>query len=364
MLSCPLHDALAFFLVSKDLARLSHGCRTLRVELTVEGLEASTGQRLLLVPVVELRIETAEAELARVSLPHIHTLRVMHRLSFNALADFVKRNGSQALWSLDKFACRGVRLHPHDVTEMLVPILSTTRELKLLNLQNNVIVDATVQRLCESGILDRVETLNLRFNKVGNEGAKAIAAAGKNLRWINLKMNMVGDEGALALAAMVRESNTIQLLNLRRQAPGLTDRAAFGFAEMLKANVSLEKLRLRRNRITDKGVAALAAVAGERLQRLCAHRPIWEAVYLELDFEENRVTDEGALSLLRMASSAPARARLEVLLHGNKATRDSLRLLRPARRLRVEARIRCLSEVLAVVVKNASASAPESREAT
>jgi hypothetical protein len=47
-------------------------------------------------------------------------------------------------------------------------------------------------------------------------------------------------------------------------------------------------------------------------------------VRLELDLEDNRIGDAGALALLRTANEAPARARVEILLSGNTVTRDSL----------------------------------------
>jgi len=325
--ACPWHDALAFFLPSQDLGRTSLVCSALRRELTVEASPCENREegcrRLLLVPVVELRIETAEDELRRVSIPHIHALRVWNRLSFNAVAAGAKRSGG-GLRCLDRLTCKGLQMHPDDVSFLLAPSLVATQHLKLLNLQNNRIGDDTVQRLCDSGVLGKVETLNLRFNMVGSRGAEALAACptAARLRWINLKMNAVGDEGALALSALLRRSRCMQLLNLRRQTPALTDRAALGLAEALRASPSLQQLRLRRNRISDAGATALALAASERLARAAA---VDREVRLELDLEENRVREEGAVALLRTANAAPAHARVELLLHGNPVTREQLR---------------------------------------
>lgn len=298
----------------------------LRSELTVKD---STSERLLLlVPVVELKIETAESILDRLSLPHIHILRSWNRLSFNALALAVARRGPNALRNLDKLVVKGCPLHPSDVGELLAPILVSTSSLKLLNLEKNQLGDGVVQQLCNSGALGnrRVETLNLRFNKIGDVGAKALAScpATKGLKWVNLKMNRIGDEGALALATMLQDKHCkMTLLNLRKQFPGLTDVAAKGFAEMFKTNSSLQQLRLRRNKIGDKGAVALASTMGARLIRLQREFP-WEDLRLELDLEDNQIKDEGALALLSAASKAPANARLEVLLAANKVTRESL----------------------------------------
>merc|ERR1712039_232653 len=98
-----------------------------------------------------------------------------------------------------------------------------------------------------------------------------------------------------ALAGLVGKSTAMQMLNLRRQVPGLTDRSAFAFAKNLALNKSLSKLRLRRNRISDKGVIALAQAVGPRLKALCAEAPPVEDVCFELDLEENGIGEPGVL---------------------------------------------------------------------
>lgn len=68
----------------------------------------------------------------------------------------------------------------------------------------------------------------------------------------------------------------------------------------------------------------LADAAAERIPRLCREVPLWEDVRLELDLEENRIGEDGALALLRTATAAPTRACVEFLLSGNSVSRDSL----------------------------------------
>merc|ERR1711904_216217 len=122
--------------------------------------------------------------------------------------------------------------------------------------------------LCDSGALEKVESLNLRFNLIRDGGAKALAAcpAVKKMRWVNLKMNFVGDEGALAFAEMLKDPEcTMTMLNLRRQSPGLTNRCALGFADALRHNSKLERLRLRHNKIEDNGAVSLAHATGEHV---------------------------------------------------------------------------------------------------
>jgi Ran GTPase-activating protein (RanGAP) involved in mRNA processing and transport len=238
----------------------------------------------------------------------------------------VQSVGKEAFRSLDKFTLKGCPLNALDIKELLVPMLASTKFLKLLNLEKNQLADAPVQQLCASGMLHRVETLNLRFNRIGDKGATAIAQckAFATMKWVNLKVNNVSDTGALALAAALRHNSSMTLLNLRKQFPALTDKSAKGFAEMLQTNSTLQQLRLRRNKISDAGAEMLATAAAQRIPRLCREIPLWEEVRFELDLEENRIGDAGALALLCTASTAPSRARVEILLSGNAVTRDSL----------------------------------------
>merc|ERR1711988_300823 len=106
LLSLPWHETMSYFLTASDLGRVTCTCNVFRTELTVESSqgEDEVSRRLLVVPVVELKnVCTAEAELDRVSLPHIHVLRVWNRLSLVAAADAAKKRGKESFRSLDKF---------------------------------------------------------------------------------------------------------------------------------------------------------------------------------------------------------------------------------------------------------------------
>jgi len=275
-------------------------------------------------PVVDIHMEVADSLINRISLPHVRTLRVWSRLSFNAVVDAVK-NG-QRLNALERFSLKGCGLYPQDVKEMLEPVLAATQCIKLLSLEKNRVACDTLKALATSELLCRVESLNLRFNNISNDGVKALALSpwAKSLQVVNLKQNRVTDEGAIALASMLWDHQGMRLLNLRRQTPPLTDKSAYAFADALRHNPSaLQQLRLRRNRITNAGAVALAEAAGDRMARLCKELPPWD-LRLELDLEENRIAEKGALALLSLAAKCPRYVRLELLLSSNPVTRDSL----------------------------------------
>lgn len=321
---CPWRH-LAEFLTTADLSLLGGSCTGLRGEVTAED---DFGNLRLLTPIVELRLDTAEAELDRVSLPHARVLRVFSRLSFDATVRSVAVHGARALRLLEKIAIKGCPLHPLDMQSLLTPVLSAAQGLKMLNLEKNQLGDATVSELVTSGALEAapaLETLNIRFNRIGDDGAKAIAQSpgAAKLRWINLKMNCIGDAGAVALAGMLKDNRSMIMLNLRRQYPGLGDRSAVAFADVLRSSSAVEQIRLRRNRITDVGAISLAKAVADRFggsRSLPAPR-------LELDLEENRVGEAGGLALLRGLAPVPFdRARIEILLHRNPTTFETLSL--------------------------------------
>lgn len=323
LLECPWREHLAQFASTHDLAMVAGASRSLRGELTVESdAPEQAGHRRLVAPLVELKMETAEAELGRVSLPHAQTVRLWSRLSFDALAAGVNSGGTKSLRSLEKLVVKGCNMYPHDVTSMLLPAMSVAEKLTTLNLEKNQLQDAMVVALVKSGALEaapNLESLNIRFNRVGNEGAVALSKSpgAARLKWMNFKMNCIGDTGAVALAEMLQNNRSMTLLNLRKQSPGLTDVSALAFAETLRSNCVLEQLRLRRNRITDKGAAALAWAFQERLAG--------DVDRLELDLEDNRIKAAGALCLLRATCTVPPSVRLEVLLAGNTTGPDALR---------------------------------------
>lgn len=326
LLECPWAEHLAQFVSTRELAMVAGSARAARERLTVELSESDDGsRRLLLAPLVELKVETAEEELARVSLAHARVLRIWSRLSFEAASAAVVRGGPVSIRCLEKLFLKGCKLYPPDVQTLFAPIMSSASRLTTLNLEKNQLQDAAIEAIATSGLLEAapcLESLNVRFNRIGDDGAIALAESPgvAKLKWMNLKMNSITDKGAMALAKMLNDNRSMTLINLRKQFPGLTDKSAFAFADTLRSNSVIEQVRLRRNKISDVGAAALAGAVAARFGD-CLVPP---AERLELDLEDNRIKAAGALALLRAVAVVPRPLRLELLLCGNDVSRGSL----------------------------------------
>merc|ERR1711974_421372 len=108
--------------------------------------------------------------------------------------------------------------------------IGESQKLTLVNFERNTLQDDVVSGLAANGCLARssFDTLNLRFNMVGDGTATAvarvIAAPHPTLETVNFKVNRVTDVGAIALAEALPRSRVLRVLNLRRQHPGLTDK--------------------------------------------------------------------------------------------------------------------------------------------
>jgi len=319
LLDCPWCDGLSQFVAMEDLRQLCCAGASLREQLTVQG---SDGQRLLVVPALELYGEDPADTMSRISPPHVKILRLWKRRSYDVVEQVVQAGGPTVLQSLERIAIKGCPLDGNDMRMVLQPVFSLVGGLKHINLEKNQLNDAFIKEFVSSGAFAaaRPESMNLRMNSIGPEGAEALASCTEGfsrMQWLNLKNNRIGDEGALALATMLETNDSLTMLNLRVQMPSLTDRAAVGFAEALRWNKTIDRLRLRRNKIGDAGAIALAGAVGERLAKIRAREPDSKPKF-ELDLESNRVKVDGALALLAAVDEAPSnREKIEILLHGN-----------------------------------------------
>merc|ERR1712070_575859 len=137
-----------------------------------------------------------------------------------------------------------------------------------------------------------MDTLNIRFNKVSDDGCRALAelASHPTLTIMNLKVNCVGLDGATALANSLEKNRVLKVLNLRSQCPKLPAAVAYPFADALRVNSTLTRLKLRRNKIDCAGCKALADAL--------SNSP--NSALLELDVQQCSVKAEGAAALNSM----------------------------------------------------------------
>jgi len=124
------------------------------------------------------------------------------------------------------------------------------RRGKLLNLSGEKIGDEGIKRLIASGILEKVEKIDLRYNEITATGAELLAKIPPlpKLRVLILRHNILGDAGSLALA----KSNSFP--NLEEMQLGWTETRdagakAFGSSNKFK---KLKKLDFRGNFLANK----------------------------------------------------------------------------------------------------------------
>ena len=151
-----------------------------------------------------------------------------------------------------------------------------------------------------------VTTLDLGFNSIGNEGAKAIAEALKAtavLTTLRLNSNIIGDEGAIAIAEALKVNAV--LTTLRMDANKIGAEGAKAIAEALKVNAVLTELWFGHNQIGDEGAKAIA----EALK-------LGTAVMTTLSLAKNMIGDDGAMAIAEALKANAVLIRL-VLHHNN-----------------------------------------------
>jgi Ran GTPase-activating protein (RanGAP) involved in mRNA processing and transport len=147
------------------------------------------------------------------------------------------------------------------LTKALAAVLkenSTIKEIDI-DLHGNHIGGEGAAALAGLKVNSSLQTLNLTWNKIGDDGAVALAAGLKvnsSLQTLNLTWNKIGDEGAVALAEALKDNKSLQTLALCKNQIG--DEGAKALAGALKVNSSVRHLNLRSNKISDSGAAALA----------------------------------------------------------------------------------------------------------
>ena len=91
------------------------------------------------------------------------------------------------------------------------------------------------------------QSLDLIWNKIGDEGAAEIAEALKKndtLTYLNLYNNNIGAEGAKALATAMKENKNIKLTEIYLPANDISAAGAEALAAALRVNDSLKILKV------------------------------------------------------------------------------------------------------------------------
>ena len=162
--------------------------------------------------------------------------------------------------------------------QTLVNDLKNNTNLKTLYLKKNKIGDEGAKALAEKVNLNG---LSLSYNKIGNEGAKALAQS-TTLKWLYLSNNKIGYEGAEALA----KSTTLTTLRLKKNKVTKNKMMGDKEANALAKNTTLRSLRLNSNEITNEGAEALAK----------------NTTLTTLTLKNNKIKDEGAKALAKNAN--------------------------------------------------------------
>ena len=124
------------------------------------------------------------------------------------------------------------------------------RRGKLLNLSGKKVGDEGIRRLIASGMLDKVEKMDLRYNEITSTGVELLAKIPPlpKLRVLIMRHNIIGDAGSLALA----KSNSFP--NLEEMQLGWTETRDAGAQAFGNSNKyqQLKKLDLRGNFLANK----------------------------------------------------------------------------------------------------------------
>ncbi|KAL0243362.1 hypothetical protein GEMRC1_005923 [Eukaryota sp. GEM-RC1] len=173
------------------------------------------------------------------------------------------------------------------VSMLLIEALKTNTSVTSVNLGYNSIGAEGARALAEALKVNvSVTSVNLSYNSIGAEGVRALAEALKvnvSVTSVNLSYNSIGAEGVRALAEALKVNVSVTSVNLKSNSIGVE--GARALAEALKLNASVTSIDLEYNSIGDEGARALA----EALKV--------NASVTSIDLEYNSIGDEGARAL-------------------------------------------------------------------
>ena len=154
--------------------------------------------------------------------------------------------------------------------------------------------------------------INLGKNKLGPEGARALATAlagNATVTHLDLSYNRLEDSGAMALAEML-DAGASALCKLYLNGASIKHGGAAALADSLRSHTSLTVLGLSDNQIGDRGAGALAS-ALKANGTLC-----------ELYLPRNGITDTGVAELAEALKTNTAVHTL--LLHEYSGVQEAL----------------------------------------
>ena len=166
--------------------------------------------------------------------------------------------------------------------------------------------------------------LNLRNNKIGVEGAKAIAQAIENTPQIPLQLlclykNQIGAEGAKAIAQALEKTPQIPLQQLYLGENQIGADGAKAIAQALEKTpqIPLQQLNLSWNQIGDDGAKAIAQALEKTPQ-----------IPLQLlDLRSNQIGDDGAKAIAQALEKTPQIPLQQLNLRGNQIGDDGAKAI-------------------------------------
>ena len=172
----------------------------------------------------------------------------------------------------------------------IADVLKTNTTLTKLYLTDNEIGDEGGKALAEAlKVNTTVTKLYLSNNKIGDEGAKALAQALKEkstVTSINLMGNNIGPEGAKALALALEKNSTVTSIDLMGNKIG--DQGAEALAQVLEKNSTVTSINLIDNNIGPEGAKALAQALKEN------------STVTSINLSFNKIGDQGAEALAQV----------------------------------------------------------------
>ncbi|XP_051880921.1 dynein regulatory complex subunit 5 [Pristis pectinata] len=191
---------------------------------------------------------------------------------------------------------------------VLVKYLLNHPSLMELDLSHNLIGDNGSKALAKLLLKSKLETVNLCNNQIAAFGAKAISYKVRRfstLRSLNLRLNRIGDEGGEAIArALVKSS--VEDINLASNE--VSEHVAVVISEVLMRNQTLKSINLSCNNIGPEGGKQL-------LEGLAMNRTL-----LECDLRLTDIGQENEFAISQILHSNRERIR-DAICHPAKVSR-------------------------------------------